>query len=52
MYDKKVNSFENEIFIPLKIVFLGDEAVGKTSIINRFLLNKFDDSYHTTIGIL
>lgn len=27
-----------------KIVFLGDQGVGKTSIINRFLYQKFDHS--------
>jgi GTPase SAR1 family protein len=27
----------------IKIVFLGDRAVGKSSIINKFALNKFDE---------
>lgn len=33
-----------------KIVLLGDSAVGKTSLIRRFVLDSFDDSYITTIG--
>jgi GTPase SAR1 family protein len=28
-----------------KIVFVGDVAVGKTSIINRFIENRFSDTY-------
>merc|ERR1712156_1012764 len=34
-----------------KLVFLGDESVGKTSIITRFMYDHFDDSYQATIGI-
>ncbi|KAF6004788.1 hypothetical protein CCYA_CCYA03G1052 [Cyanidiococcus yangmingshanensis] len=34
-----------------KLVFLGDQAVGKTSIITRFMYDKFDNSYQATIGI-
>eukprot|EP00762_Andalucia_godoyi_P004388 ANDGO_08245.mRNA.1 Ras-related protein RABH1b len=34
-----------------KIVFLGDQSVGKTSIITRFLYDTFDPSYQSTIGI-
>jgi GTPase SAR1 family protein len=28
-----------------KVVFVGDVAVGKTSIINRFIENRFNDTY-------
>lgn len=28
-----------------KLVFLGDQSVGKTSIITRFMYDKFDDTY-------
>ena len=28
-----------------KVVFVGDVSVGKTSIINRFIENKFNDNY-------
>ncbi len=33
-----------------KIVLLGDGAVGKTSLISRFVLNKFGEKYIATIG--
>ncbi|KAG6495644.1 hypothetical protein ZIOFF_043470 [Zingiber officinale] len=34
-----------------KLVFLGDQSVGKTSIITRFMYDKFDITYQATIGI-
>ncbi|KAL8151881.1 hypothetical protein V2J09_021689 [Rumex salicifolius] len=34
-----------------KLVFLGDQSVGKTSIITRFMYDKFDSNYQPTIGI-
>lgn len=34
-----------------KLVFLGDQAVGKTSIITRFMYDTFDYNYQATIGI-
>eukprot|EP01098_Paradermamoeba_levis_P007957 TRINITY_DN3315_c0_g1_i1.p1 TRINITY_DN3315_c0_g1~~TRINITY_DN3315_c0_g1_i1.p1 ORF type:complete len:224 (-),score=62.58 TRINITY_DN3315_c0_g1_i1:204-875(-) len=34
-----------------KIVFLGDQSVGKTSIITRFMYDTFDSTYQATIGI-
>lgn len=34
-----------------KLVFLGDESVGKTSIITRFMYDTFDETYKVTIGI-
>jgi small GTP-binding protein len=33
-----------------KIILLGDEAVGKTSLIRRVVVDQFDDKYITTIG--
>ena len=33
-----------------KIIMLGDGAVGKTSLIRRFVVDKFDDKYIITIG--
>lgn len=34
-----------------KLVFLGDQSVGKTSLITRFMYDKFDTTYQATIGI-
>uniref|UniRef100_A0A6B2LII7 Uncharacterized protein n=1 Tax=Arcella intermedia TaxID=1963864 RepID=A0A6B2LII7_9EUKA len=34
-----------------KLVFLGDQSVGKTSIITRFMYDTFDNTYQPTIGI-
>ncbi|XP_039009590.1 ras-related protein RABH1e-like isoform X2 [Hibiscus syriacus] len=34
-----------------KLVFLGDQSAGKTSIITRFMYDKFDTTYQATIGI-
>ena len=34
-----------------KVCLLGDFAVGKTSLIRRFVYNRFDDKYISTIGV-
>mmetsp|Transcript_18833 Transcript_18833/g.21628 ORF Transcript_18833/g.21628 Transcript_18833/m.21628 type:complete len:223 (+) Transcript_18833:20-688(+) len=34
-----------------KLVFVGDQSVGKTSIINRFVYDQFDGKDHPTVGI-
>ncbi len=34
-----------------KILLLGDGAVGKTSLVRRFVEQKFDDRYIATIGV-
>lgn len=34
-----------------KLVFLGEQAVGKTSVITRFMYDTFDSNYQATIGI-
>ena len=34
-----------------KLVFLGEQGVGKTCIINRFVYDSFDRNYQATIGI-
>ncbi|EGR28156.1 rab6-family small gtpase, putative [Ichthyophthirius multifiliis] len=37
--------------VKYKIVFLGDQSVGKTSIINRFIYDNFTGSEQPTVGI-
>jgi Ras-related protein Rab-6A len=34
-----------------KLVFLGEQSVGKTSLITRFMYDNFDAQYAATIGI-
>jgi len=49
-----ISNYGNSEIGPLgkhKLVFLGDQSVGKTSIINRFVYNVFDESNHPTVGI-
>lgn len=44
----------NEFSNPLrkfKLVFLGEQSVGKTSLITRFMYDSFDNTYQATIGI-
>ena len=37
--------------IQKKICLLGDFAVGKTSLVRQFIEGRFDDKYHSTIGV-
>ncbi len=48
---KKDNSDEIYINKIIKVLCLGDGAVGKTSLIRRFAHNKFDKSYLETLGV-
>lgn len=41
---------QKERLYEIKIVLLGDPAVGKSSIVQRFCSDKFEDKYKTTIG--
>lgn len=41
--------FEKRV-IKKKICLLGDPAVGKTSLISRYVLDKYDDDYLSTLG--
>ncbi|XP_018565852.1 ras-related protein Rab6-like [Anoplophora glabripennis] len=34
-----------------KLVFLGEQSVGKTSLITRFMYDSFDTTYQATVGI-
>jgi small GTP-binding protein len=40
----------DEDLMKVKICFIGDAGVGKTSLIKRFVLDVFDDRYIATIG--
>ncbi len=40
----------DELEVRKKICMLGEAAVGKTSLISRFVFNQFDDKYLTTLG--
>jgi small GTP-binding protein len=42
---------EKAAVIKKKICLLGSFAVGKTSLIERFVYNRFDEKYLTTIGV-
>ena len=37
--------------LKFKVVFLGDQSTGKTSIIHRLIYDSFDEYYQATIGI-
>ena len=37
--------------VVFKIVLIGDESVGKTSIINKFKSDKFYEKYEPTLGL-
>ena len=39
-----------EVNLTLKICFLGDSSVGKTSLIRKYVFNNFDDTYLMTMG--
>ncbi|CAO3631721.1 unnamed protein product [Cunninghamella blakesleeana] len=44
------NDFSNPLK-KFKLVFLGEQSVGKTSLITRFMYDTFDNTYQATIGI-
>jgi small GTP-binding protein len=39
------------VSIQKKVCMLGAYAVGKTSLVRRFILSDFDEKYHVTIGV-
>ena len=47
---KSVEEKQKEKLYEIKIVLLGDPAVGKSSIVQRFCQDKFEENYKLTIG--
>lgn len=37
--------------VDLKVVMLGQAACGKTSLVERFIYNRFNNNYQATIGM-
>jgi Ras-related protein Rab-6A len=37
--------------LSLKLIFLGNQNVGKSSILSRFVQDKFEENYNATIGL-
>ncbi|GAB7355942.1 hypothetical protein MBLNU459_g6579t1 [Dothideomycetes sp. NU459] len=50
MAQTNVGSYTNPLK-KFKLVFLGEQSVGKTSLITRFMYDSFDNTYQATIGI-
>ncbi|CAG2178995.1 unnamed protein product, partial [Oppiella nova] len=48
---ENVNNNNIHIYEKVKVVFLGEQSVGKTSLITRFMYDSFETSYQATIGI-
>ncbi|XP_047130939.1 ras-related protein Rab-6A isoform X1 [Hydra vulgaris] len=46
-----MNLDENVEIKKNKLVFLGEQSVGKTSLITRYMYDSFDSTYQATIGI-
>jgi len=45
------SDFAHAALRKFKLVFLGEQSVGKTSLITRFMYDTFDNTYQATIGI-
>ncbi|XP_071163020.1 ras-related protein Rab6 isoform X1 [Mytilus edulis] len=45
------NNYVRSSLLKFKLAFLGEAAVGKTSLITRFMYDSFDNTYQATIGI-
>ncbi|KAL7410684.1 P-loop containing nucleoside triphosphate hydrolase protein [Mrakia frigida] len=49
--DQDFSSTTSNPLKKFKLVFLGEQSVGKTSLITRFMYDTFDNTYQATIGI-
>ena len=51
--EEQKQSSRNSTIMPskYKIIFLGNQGVGKTSLIQRFIYDTYEDIYQPTIGI-
>ncbi|TNY23694.1 ras family-domain-containing protein [Rhodotorula diobovata] len=47
----QATEFAHAALKKFKLVFLGEQSVGKTSLITRFMYDTFDNTYQATIGI-
>ena len=43
--------YEKCLIERFKIILIGDASVGKTSVLQRFLHNRFKEGFHCTIGV-
>lgn len=50
IHSKSCSIYMNKAFIGFKVPLIGDASVGKTSIISRFMDNKFTEGIHSTVG--
>ena len=45
------SSNSNRNTTKLRLVFLGDQGVGKSSIIDRYTTNQFDDNHNVALSV-
>ena len=50
LYNSKM-SLSNRFDYSFKFILVGDTGVGKTSVINRFVENRFDNNHSFTVGV-